>query len=268
MRKNSMSIELDTFEQKAKSIWLKIAIGGFVLLYFAFWALNGIGFIFYLYKEYALLSIIWAVLCLHKYFLTISAKDFDRIKAVRSGYSGELKALDIFTRLDGFHAFQQVLIPNKRSRTNTTEADIILVGRGALFVVEVKNISGKVYMDSVSDQWKTQRISGNSTINGSMRNPVNQVLYQKKMLEAAIERRYIGEVPVRALVYFTSDNLMLMKKNNDEMLVPVYRNPIQGMLDDLVMIDSEYLEFEDRDYILDLIDEIADEGASVFKPFS
>lgn len=272
MRQNSLGLEIAAFERKAKKIWLGIGLAGIAVIYIAFWywysPWYGFYFIQHLSWEFALFAGAWVFLSIHKYSMTVTSRQFSRINAVRSGYDGEMKALDVFSRLEDFTRFQQLLIPNERSRTQTTEADILLVGNGALFVVEVKNNSGEIFMVSKDKEWSVKNTKNPSAKPKTMRNAINQVLYQKRMLINAIKDRSNDFIPVYALVYFTSENVSLLRHKDDPPLAPVFRNPVEYMLNEIRRLDGENKPFQNRDAVIDLIQSIDNEGAAAYRPYN
>lgn len=63
--------------------------------------------------------------------------------ALSAGAKGEDRAMQILTGLpDSFVLFNQLDIPNSKSRTGVNEADVVVCGPTAIFVVEVKNNNG------------------------------------------------------------------------------------------------------------------------------
>ena len=63
-----------------------------------------------------------------------------------SGAAGEDLALEVLSELpDSFHLFNQVDIPNMKSRTGFNEADLIALTKDTIFVIEVKHNNGSVF---------------------------------------------------------------------------------------------------------------------------
>lgn len=74
---------------------------------------------------------------------------------LRAGAEGEDMALDLLKQLPKeYTIFNQVNIPNKKSKTGYNEADIIVSGPNAVFLVEVKHNKGHVYGTEQDGRWQ------------------------------------------------------------------------------------------------------------------
>ena len=131
-----------------------------------------------------------------------------------AGARGELLALDELKRLPGtYHVFNQVDIPNERSRTGVNEADLVVTGPNAVFVIEVKHNGGRVSGGAGDREWLVQK-SGRrgGQYEKTMRNPVLQVQQLVRLLaaqlagfEARRRDRRRGRPWVQGIVVFTND---------------------------------------------------------------
>jgi hypothetical protein len=103
---------------------------------------------------------------------------------IASGANGEDVTLDLLKRLpDTYTIFNQVDIPSEKSRTGVVEADLVVVGQNAIFVIEVKHNNGEIMCDESNHQWSiTKTGRGGSQYGKEMRNPVKQVKNQVWLL--------------------------------------------------------------------------------------
>lgn len=122
----------------------------------------------------------WVVLSI-AVLIFISQKGDD---VIVSGAHGENIALDLLKQLpDSFTIFNQVDIPSEKSRTGVVEADLIVVGPNAIFVIEVKHNNGEIVCDESNNQWSVTKTGrGGSQYGKEMRNPVKQVKNQVWLL--------------------------------------------------------------------------------------
>lgn len=94
-----------------------------------------------------------------------------------AGAEGEDLVIDLLSALpDTFTVYNQVDIPNAKSRTGFNEADVIVAGPNAVFVIEVKHNSGRIRGADTDREWRIEKTSrGGSVYGKTMRNPISQV---------------------------------------------------------------------------------------------
>lgn len=104
-------------------------------------------------------------------FFSIQA---DSVKT--SGAEGEDQVLSLLKGLpDGFTIFNQIDLPNEKSRTGVNEADLVVCGPSAIFVIEVKHNNGTITCNEASPQWSIKKVGRGGTEYGKeMRNPIAQ----------------------------------------------------------------------------------------------
>ena len=93
------------------------------------------------------------------------------------GAAGEER---VKTALDGLPAeytvFNQIRMPDERSRTGFREADFIVLGPNGVFIVENKCFRGVLVGDEFSRTWEQHKVGrGGTPYVGHGRNPVRQV---------------------------------------------------------------------------------------------
>src|SRR5688572_15193158 len=96
--------------------------------------------------------------------------------ALLAGARGELLTLEELKRLPStYHVFNQVDIPNPRSRTGRNEADLVVTGPNGVFVIEVKHNGGRVSGGVSQRQWQVRKPARHGgDYRKMMRNPVLQ----------------------------------------------------------------------------------------------
>ena len=94
-----------------------------------------------------------------------------------SGAAGEDTALGVLSELpDTFTLYNQVDIPNSQSKTGFNEADLIVVGPNAVFVIEVKHNNGQIIGSENDREWTINKVGRRGTAySKTMRNPIAQV---------------------------------------------------------------------------------------------
>lgn len=158
------------------------------------------------------------------YKLGSSVTEFGRgYHALRSGLDGEDFAATVLGQISPeFRVVRNVLIKNARSRTGHTEIDMILIGKKAIYLVEVKNNAGHIAVDEGKAQWT---VVNNDRV-FSMRNPVRQASIQLKVFRDFMLRNDIS-CPSQAMVAFTSNEAQLSFVTPVSM--PLFINPLCDM---------------------------------------
>ncbi len=97
------------------------------------------------------------------------------------GINGEIQVIEDLSRLlpDNYFLLNQIYAPNQRSRTNSTEIDIIVVGPTGIFSIEVKNHRGQLEIHKTAE-WTVKKSARhtNAIYSTSMRNPFRQAKIQ------------------------------------------------------------------------------------------
>ncbi len=76
-----------------------------------------------------------------------------------AGAEGEEQAMHLRRGLPNtFTIFNQLDIPNARSSTGVNEADFVVCGPNAVFVIEVKHNNGAVVCDEQAQQWQVSKV--------------------------------------------------------------------------------------------------------------
>jgi Nuclease-related domain len=82
-------------------------------------------------------------------------------KRARAGLEGERLTRETLARLPPmFRSFANVEVPNPRNRAGHNEADLLIAGPSALFVVEVKHHRGRVVGSEHASRWSVTHHEG------------------------------------------------------------------------------------------------------------
>ena len=124
-----------------------------------------------------------------------------------AGAAGEDHALAQLSRLpDEYTVFNQICLPDSRSRTGFREADFVVVGPNGVFIIENKDYRGRVEGDWNSAHWEVHKISRCGTpYMKSCRNPVRQVQVYVSLLAAIFSGRDI-KAWITPMVSLSRDN--------------------------------------------------------------
>lgn len=121
----------------------------------------------------------------------------------RVGYRGEITVVRRISGVlpEGYALFNQLAVPNPRSRTGATEIDAVVVGPTGITVIEVKSNLGSVIAGSdLDDNWPVRKVGRKGTVYYTqMRNPVRQSTRQACALRQYLKSRGVN-VWVSALV--------------------------------------------------------------------
>lgn len=141
---------------------------------------------------------------------------------LRAGAVGEDYALSLLSKLpDTFTIYNQVDIPNPQSRTGVNEADIIVVGQNAVFVIEVKHNNGTITGSETDNEWQIRKVGRGGTAYGkTMRNPIVQVKKLVWLLSEDLKAKH-SKAWVQGVVLFSHPEVQLAMPSSAS--VPVLR---------------------------------------------
>lgn len=142
-----------------------------------------------------------------------------------AGAKGEDYALDILKKLpDSYTLYNQVDIPNTKSRTGFNEADVIVVGPDTIFVIEVKHNNGYIMGSSDDKHWDVTKMGrGGTPYYKTIRNPVSQVKKLVWLLSEELKKRK-SRAWIQGIVLFSNRAVDLTIANNNA-TVPVLTPP-------------------------------------------
>ena len=143
---------------------------------------------------------------------------------IEAGARGEDAALAWLSKLpDTFTIFNQVDVPSEQSRTGVVEADMVVAGPEALFVIEVKHNNGEIDCDESQPQWAVTKTGrGGGRYGKEMRNPVRQVKKQVWLLSEYLKTRKAKRW-IQPIVLFTHPDVSLQRPS--DLSVPVLTGP-------------------------------------------
>lgn len=97
------------------------------------------------------------------FWLRVVAPKAEEMARLRKGAEGEIRvadALSVFTEADGYRLLGGLWLPNGRG--GLAQIDLVLFSPYGIFVIEVKNYSGKIYIDPSDRVW-TQYLGESET---------------------------------------------------------------------------------------------------------
>jgi hypothetical protein len=94
-----------------------------------------------------------------------------------AGAAGEDRVLAALSALPAeYTLFNQIRLPDERSRTGFREADFVVVGNNGVFIIENKDYRGEIQGDATAANWVLHKIGiGGTPYTKACRNPVRQV---------------------------------------------------------------------------------------------
>ncbi|ART79772.1 nuclease-related domain-containing protein [Oceanisphaera avium] len=154
-----------------------------------------------------------------------------------AGAAGEDKVMERLRQLpDTFTVYNQVDIPNARSRTGFNEADIIVVGPNAVFIIEVKHNSGRISGSDSDAQWRVKKVSRRGGIYGkTMRNPIAQVKRLIWLLSGELKAKH-SRAWIQGVVLFSHHNVSANIANDSN--VPIMGN--EQLIDYLLSYSAKF----------------------------
>jgi len=154
---------------------------------------------------------------IHKFIK--SDKSIENIRF--AGADGENKMLESLKKLPkSYTIFNQVNIPDNRSTIGMREYDFIVVGNNAVFIIEVKNNHGEIYIENTKDlkEWQTVKQSkAGIRYKNPMKNPFKQAYLQQIVLKNFLYQQKSIAWIVNTIC-FTNDNVRLMYDGDEELM--------------------------------------------------
>ena len=131
-------------------------------------------------------------------------------RVIAAGAEGEEQAMHVLRGLpDTFTIFNQLDIPNARSSTGVNEADFVVCGPNAVFVIEVKHNNGAVVCDEQAQQWQVSKIGrGGTAYEKQMRNPIAQTKNLVWLLGEHLKKAN-AKTWIQGIVLFTNPTVNL-----------------------------------------------------------
>lgn len=142
---------------------------------------------------------------------------------LRAGAVGEDLAVEILQKLpDSYTVYNQVDIPNDKSKTGFNEADLIVVGPNSIFVIEVKHNNGKIVGTDGDRKWSVNKVGrGGTAYSKSMRNPISQVKKTVWLLSEDMKKKK-SRAWIQGVVLFSNDAAEILISGTSN--IPILRN--------------------------------------------
>lgn len=117
----------------------------------------------------------------------------------------------------------QVNLPNPRSSTGVNEADFIVIGPEAIFLIEVKHNNGTIHGNEQDREWLVEKVGrAGGEYTKTMRNPIGQAKKLVWLLGEYLKAK--GAKPwIQGVVVFTHPTVQLELVNSAT--VPVLTSP-------------------------------------------
>jgi hypothetical protein len=168
-----------------------------------------------------------------------------------AGASGEDRVLAALSALPAeYTLFNQIRLPDERSRTGFREADFVVVGNNGVFIIESKDYRGEIQGDATAPNWELHKIGiGGTPYTKACRNPVRQVQVYVALLSRLFAMRGI-KVRITPLVS--------LSQNNSLAGISSPRVPVMGV-DELcgkILAHKGTLSDENRERVIGLLEEL------------
>lgn len=125
----------------------------------------------------------------------------------QAGASGELKTLKQLDKLpDDYVLFNQIDVPNAKTKRGYTELDLVVVGPNGVFVIEVKNNNSKVTGDEQAPNWTAHKVGQKGgRYTAEVRNPIKQLKKQVHVLSNYLKGKK-ASTWLEGVVFFSHRN--------------------------------------------------------------
>lgn len=155
-----------------------------------------------------------------------------------AGAAGEDLVVKCLRQLpDTFTVYNQVDIPNAKSRTGFNEADVIVVGPNAVFIIEVKHNSGRIKGADSDPEWRVEKTSRSGNRYGkTIRNPISQVKRLVWLLSKELKAKH-SQAWIQGVVLFSHKDVSTNIKNESNV-------PVMGSHDIVNYLASYQAKFD------------------------
>lgn len=194
-----------------------------------------------LFSTYLYLSLI--AFLLMGYFLFKLTSNTINFEILRSGVEGEKRTERIFKRLpDEYYVHSDLMV---EFEGYTSQLDHVVVGPTGIFVIETKNINGKIEGDGNQKYWLQHKTgSGGGKYENKFYSPIKQVGTHVFRLAGILKRNSINYW-IESLVFFSNPKTKLEIKNED---IPVFSYGKEGskrIIDYIINSESVVLSRKD-----------------------
>ena len=168
-----------------------------------------------------------------------------------AGAAGEDRVLATLSALPArYTLFNQIRLPDDRSRTGFREADFVVVGNNGIFIIENKDYRGEIHGEGNAANWELHKVGmGGTPYCCICRNPVRQVRVYVTLLSRLFAMRDIN-VRITPLVS--------LSKNNSLAGISSPRVQVMGV-DDLcgkIIAHKGTLSNDNRERVIGLLEEL------------
>ena len=183
--------------------------------------------------------------------VTFQVTKYQGSAVMLAGAAGEDRALVALSELPAeYTLFNQIRLPDERSRTGFREADFVVVGNNGVFIIENKDYRGEIQGDATAANWELHKIGiGGTPYTKVCRNPVRQVRVYVTLLSKLFAMRGI-KVRITPLVSLSQNN-SLAGINSPGV-------PVMGV-DDLcgkIIVHTGTLSGNNRERVIELLEEL------------
>lgn len=141
----------------------------------------------------------------------------DDIEILEAGIDGENATAKILNQLpDNYMCFMNVLV----TYSGKSEIDTVVVGPSGVFVIEIKNIKGKILADVKNKKWLQKKITGGGKLYQKFfYNPIMQVRTHAYRLNGFLKENGI-KTYINPIVYFANEDASVNIEHTSE--IPVF----------------------------------------------
>jgi hypothetical protein len=168
-----------------------------------------------------------------------------------AGAEGEDRALAALSTLPAeYTLFNQIRLPDERSRTGFREADFVVVGNNGVFIIENKDYRGEIRGDENAANWELHKIGiGGTPYTKACRNPIRQVRVYVTLLSRLFLMR-----DIKARI----TPLVSLSQNNSLVGISSPRVQVMGVdkLCGKIIAHKGMLSADNRERVLGLLEEL------------
>lgn len=155
-------------------------------------------------------------------FVIVAFFSFNIDHARLAGAVGEEAALEELQKLPNeYILFNQVNIPNPKSKTGYNEADLIVLGSKCVFVIEVKHNNSEIRGSESERVWTAHKVGvGGTPYESEVRNPIAQTKKLVWLLSQELKHRKLRAWVQGLVVYTHPDSAICLE---GESSLPIFK---------------------------------------------
>jgi Nuclease-related domain len=188
--------------------------------------LIGIGLSVYVGYERLIVKLLFLSIAISCEFMRRKATK--QAKILRAGVEGEQKTTNLLNALP--KQYKVLGDMNVTVNGRSSQLDHVVIGPAGVFVIETKNVSGKIVGKLDDTNWSQQKVDyKGKTYTKTLYNPIKQVSTHVDRVSALLNKANMN-VPVKGIVYFSHKDAEVHMRSQDVKIFSFAKREEQALL--------------------------------------